>query len=1737
MANEFLGFKVKKVPPPLVSLFILFVLLATRLHGQGGGNQFCGEIVKNTGSFSSGSDTAFFDRFGNTYSAAELDAFYYPDDTFLEDCNSGIFTLQFGVLGGAAAWTTEEMMTVCSVFQYLSGLVASSQPASGIVIRVTKDPNCASDAAASPIWDSDCGIANSVIFDHIVSGASNYPQGFISGIICIRPTTNWHTLADDCSPTNPCMGSSEVDLYTAMLHEALHVLGFASRIGLTGGPLGGGLYSRWDRFLRSSNQNAYLIRPQSSTSCCDRHVFDAQSFSNMPTDLSGDCSMNVFFFDGSANVAEVNNDVIVPNLDGQMANKLSHLDNTCTSGANFVMNPELLPGTTNRALSTAELAILCHLGYAGSACSNSCAIVANNDGPYTLILSQGTSMTITAAQVLANDAHPQNPTIAPCGNDPGITIGFSNNIFTVTGSQEGMFTFCYTVSGCQGWCDEAEVTVIVRQQTIPLNCQNTDCNLVCFGNFEEILPIFNSYYTQTGLDISNFIGMPNSAIDEPDPVAEIDKGNNIVVVTNWSTPANINNAAREFITIPLAEPIQPGCTATINFDAASIIPAGNPTNPTIQVYGLTGYPCPLINVPNCATDPFPICGGVMGYCLTSTTCPNSVFGCVLPVDPDAIITTGSPNIAQNLDFAHFSLTWENTSNQDITHLIFFTSTVSGTIPSASRILVPIDKVEVYSDCSSHLTLDVAPNPLELCIGGVPTATSVSVQLTGDGTTPVTVNLQAGPLPLGLSFSGGDFNSSGEAQVTLTPNGPAETLTLSLVAGSNWTPGATIKVPIVAASASGNFCFDSAQDGATLEVVLLDCGEVLCDCTLGYTVTGTTILSTSSLPQNGLSSTCLAVAGMLTIDADYTIDASTIRMQPGSSIVVNPGVTLNITGGNIHGCVQLWKGISVHGTLNLKGVTVEDAEYAVHLKPGAKVSLIANTFRKNYTSVYYNENSGTYPVFTAFHTNVVHCENLNLLPPYPGQQTQSGTKSYAAVDLSFLAGVNIGDGKPAKLNHFHHLQNGVLMHGAVVTVRSTKFSHIPVNDEYALRGHGIHAVRSTLVQSGLGLETSNPTFQNVARGIWATTGSNIDARNSVYSKVLTGIRASHSSRVNIQNNRIFCDNIGIELYQNQGASELTCKTNQIWLDYESGDMFGKSIGIWVNDLPVNTSKVVKNILNNIIYTAGPNTGIRLFSATRYQLHGNSVTFSNPNAVSGISVAGSQDCMLSCNEVSGAGAGGSIDPDDQSNNSFNIAQTTGTTYRCNSSTNTRSGFLFSGFCGSSASYAPEFRGNTFNTAHRLGLWMTNSASFGAFGPDGAQAHKGNQWYGTYSGGTRALHQGDPFFVNLSTFVIHTTSLPWYPENWVANGPWFVTDIGSPNPCNPSTECLAPAWIVREGDEIGEFGRRVAEDSLLLPEIYAGGLRWEMRQALYGKIADTPAIAEQDEALDDFYQQNQNSALGRFTHTARAMAAVAEIADSTLVALEAGYAGIHAKLDTLVLLEQGLSDDPTPAQLDSLATLKQALGSAIVALHQTRSTLLAGRQDDLNDAAATLVIVNNSTVTAAVVEENRRTVNMVALNKVVRGSTQFTAIERTVLQEVAMQCPLVGGNAVYEARSILAYTGEIPEYDDAVLCDSATLAEERALPQAVQFSPRDEGYQFSAVPNPANDYLRIQYAAPAEAADMEVQLVSPTGAIAIDIRLAEPQGARQIGLSHLPAGLYYLHFVANGMVISVQKVVVIH
>ncbi|MDZ4679414.1 MAG: T9SS type A sorting domain-containing protein [Saprospiraceae bacterium] len=108
-----------------------------------------------------------------------------------------------------------------------------------------------------------------------------------------------------------------------------------------------------------------------------------------------------------------------------------------------------------------------------------------------------------------------------------------------------------------------------------------------------------------------------------------------------------------------------------------------------------------------------------------------------------------------------------------------------------------------------------------------------------------------------------------------------------------------------------------------------------------------------LTQTTTFNSCMAIKGKLIINVTRTINGGEIRMQPGAEIILNGAsrtLTLNNVNqnGGMHGCGQMWIGITVLGSSNkvtIDNSTVQDAQIALDVRPASPIQSII-TIRNN-----------------------------------------------------------------------------------------------------------------------------------------------------------------------------------------------------------------------------------------------------------------------------------------------------------------------------------------------------------------------------------------------------------------------------------------------------------------------------------------------------------------------------------------------------------------------------------------------------------------------------------------------------------------------------------------------------------------------------------------------------------------------------------------------------------------------
>lgn len=378
--------------------------------------------------------------------------------------------------------------TACEVFKYISQT---------IVLPVTNPPDIYFDISetdglgalgyGSALYNlatiSVPGTGAGLLQQHITTGIDPTPTAgeFDAKITLdfgVRLAGGFNTpINSDANDLDPTHG---LYLYTIILHEATHCLGFASSIGSDGKSkitlTNPGYYSLFDRYIVNSSGGT-LMTGNSFVGSISQLISNTLLFRKSPTPNSRDYPIYspVVWAQGSS---------------------LSHFDNA-RDNFTLIMNPAYVG--IKRAYEKPELEVLCNLGYtltvSGFICGDRYAIGVND-----FFTATSTTNPVTV-NVIAND-YDLDVTGGPgvgLGIDPATVTLLSNSSGTIQVSGNNLI---YTPSG--NFC--GNVVIRYRPFTIsngffgsyanltinipcPSYCIDDPCNLICNGSFEYGLTV------------------------------------------------------------------------------------------------------------------------------------------------------------------------------------------------------------------------------------------------------------------------------------------------------------------------------------------------------------------------------------------------------------------------------------------------------------------------------------------------------------------------------------------------------------------------------------------------------------------------------------------------------------------------------------------------------------------------------------------------------------------------------------------------------------------------------------------------------------------------------------------------------------------------------------------------------------------------------------------------------------------------------------------------------------------------------------------------------------------------------------------------------------------------------------------------------------------------------------------------------------------------------------------------
>lgn len=369
----------------------------------GTGDSFCGEYIRSVNP--PAADCVVSDRFGNCFTYSEIrkpaspspspspEAQFGGDNCGCGDpaigINLNLFELTFqdcveenGIGFNNSTDGDDRRRTVCEVFQYLETLIIPqtsncSDPSGfssvvAVEIKESNDdesilPSAALAAATGYYPYNQEGYGNVGAFPwKVINGDVEafelLPLAF-HGYIIFRESSSSQTVFNGwyTGPTPGLSGSTKYDLYSVALHEAMHMLGFSSNLGANGVPAQDftDSYDRFDTFLRLGNGTPVIDNVPVGS-------YDWQL--NIPTSslhtscLGGSSSQNMVFRTSTSPSLDV---PIYTGSSFQSGTSFSHLADGCNPAftEDFVMSPGLAAEEHTRVLSSAELEIMCSLGY------------------------------------------------------------------------------------------------------------------------------------------------------------------------------------------------------------------------------------------------------------------------------------------------------------------------------------------------------------------------------------------------------------------------------------------------------------------------------------------------------------------------------------------------------------------------------------------------------------------------------------------------------------------------------------------------------------------------------------------------------------------------------------------------------------------------------------------------------------------------------------------------------------------------------------------------------------------------------------------------------------------------------------------------------------------------------------------------------------------------------------------------------------------------------------------------------------------------------------------------------------------------------------------------------------------------------------------------------------------------------------------------------------------------------
>lgn len=257
-------------------------------------------------------------------------------------------------------------------------------------------------------------------------------------------------------------------------------------------------------------------------------------------------------------------------------------------------------------------------------------------------------------------------------------------------------------------------------------------------------------------------------------------------------------------------------------------------------------------------------------------------------------------------------------------------------------------------------------------------------------------------------------------------------------------------------------------------------------------------------------------------------------------------------------------------------------------------------------------------------------------------------------------------------------------------------------------------------------------------------------------------------------------------------------------------------------------------------------------------------------------------------------------------------------------------------------------------------------------------------------------------------------------------------------------------------------------------------------------------------------QNSALGNLASIRLSMKSLLSYGpDYTRDVLD-DLNQLNNNMRILYIIDTNIIDNPI---IDSNWVFYNSLRLELIQKRRMQDSVRVFKKNTFLSQLNTLLQTNSNINTTNLPESNEKIVNQIILNQLYQGYLVLNAQDRTTLINIASQCPLEGGDAVYRARGIIQFLDNT-EYNDTILCSPSTFnnANNRSVASDKIYIISDS-QQKNVLLNIQNFDINEQYV---------FKIYDALGRLQLNYHISNP--IESIDLNYFNRGIYFIHLQNN-------------